>query len=180
MYWSNLFVWFSNSKCSLWDKITVAGWESVVCRVFCVACPVFILLRHRDFIFDTLMTSIHSETLGSISFSYVCVWLTVGSMCVCGVSLRLLKKNCSALLESFWNTLYNWNILYKQFFNRIISSVDNQVYMQKVGLRLWKIVMWWDSRRDESCSLRIIPIIIKFKSYLSTECNLSCYQMQIL
>jgi len=92
MYWSNLFVWFSNSKCSLWNKITVAGWESVVCRVFCIACPVFILLRHRDFIFDTLMTSIHSETLGSISFSYVCVWLTVGSVCVCGVSLTLLKS----------------------------------------------------------------------------------------
>lgn len=109
MYWSNLFVWFSNSKCSLWNKITVAGWESVVCRVFCIACPVFVLLRHRDFIFDTLMTSIHSETLGSISFSYVCVWLTVGSVCVCGVSLRLLKS-CSALPENFWN------ILYKQFF----------------------------------------------------------------
>lgn len=83
-----------------WDKITVAGWESVVCRVFCVACPVFILLRHRDFIFDTLMTSIHSETLGSISFSYVCVWLTVGSMCVCGVSLRLLKKTAAHCLKA--------------------------------------------------------------------------------
>jgi hypothetical protein len=58
---------------------------------------------------------------------------------------------------------------------KIRSKLGIELGSVFVGLRLWKVMMWWDSGREQSCSLNIFPIIIQFKSYLNTERSLSCY-----